>query len=61
MGESLRIDSVRFLSLNFGDKEDTGSTNGTYLNGEPIQPNVDVRLKNKDVILLGSTRITWVC
>lgn len=37
---------------------DTGSTNGTYINDDRISPNREVELSHKDVVILGSTKIT---
>jgi hypothetical protein len=36
---------------------DLGSSNGTYLNGERIQPDVDVALRHQDIIALGALQI----
>ena len=33
---------------------DLGSTNGTYLNGEKIEPEKDIKLKNGDIIRIGT-------
>lgn len=37
---------------------DTGSTNGTYVNDEKIPRNRDVELADRDVLILGGTKIT---
>jgi hypothetical protein len=36
---------------------DLGSTNGTFLNGEPLKASVDVPLNNADEIRLGQLRL----
>jgi hypothetical protein len=36
---------------------DLGSSNGTYLNGQWIQPDVDVALRHQDIIALGALQI----
>ena len=36
---------------------DLGSCNGTYLNGQRIQPDVNVALRHQDVIALGTLQI----
>ena len=36
---------------------DLGSSNGTYLNGRRIQPDVDVALSHQDMIALGTLQI----
>lgn len=36
---------------------DLGSSNGTYINGRRIQPDVDVALSHQDVIALGTLQI----
>lgn len=37
---------------------DTGSTNGTYVNDTRIQPNREVALADRDILVLGTTKIT---
>lgn len=37
---------------------DTGSTNGTYVNDSRIPANRDVELSDRDVVVLGTTKIT---
>ena len=37
---------------------DMGSGNGTFVNGQRIQPNVDVKLKTEDQVKLGSCTVT---
>ena len=36
---------------------DLGSSNGTYINGRRIQPDVDVALSHQDIIALGALQI----
>jgi hypothetical protein len=36
---------------------DLGSSNGTYINGQRIRPDVDVPLRHQDVIALGALQI----
>ena len=36
---------------------DLGSSNGTYLNGRRIQPDVDVALSHQDILALGALQI----
>jgi pSer/pThr/pTyr-binding forkhead associated (FHA) protein len=36
---------------------DLGSSNGTYINGQRIRPDVDVPLSHQDVIALGALKI----
>lgn len=36
---------------------DLGSSNGTYINGRRIQPDVDVALSHQDIIALGTLQI----
>lgn len=38
--------------------KDTGSTNGTYVNDSRIPANRDVELGDRDVVVLGTTKIT---
>jgi pSer/pThr/pTyr-binding forkhead associated (FHA) protein len=38
---------------------DSNSTNGTYINGKAIEPNKDIKLNNKDIIIVGDTKITY--
>jgi pSer/pThr/pTyr-binding forkhead associated (FHA) protein len=38
--------------------EDLGSTNGTFLNGEPVPPGKYMRLKQEDTILIGRTELS---
>jgi ABC-type sugar transport system ATPase subunit len=40
---------------------DTNSSNGTFINGKRIEPNRPVKLKNNDIIVLGKTKITYLC
>jgi pSer/pThr/pTyr-binding forkhead associated (FHA) protein len=44
-----------------GYVRDSGSTNGTYVNGKKIAPNTDVALSCGDVIIVGATRLTYRC
>lgn len=37
--------------------KDLGSTNGTYVNKQPIQPKKRVKLKSGDIVYLGSQRL----
>ena len=48
------------LTLYRGDAffKDTGSTNGTTINGKKLVPKRSYRLKSGDVIVLGRTRLT---
>jgi pSer/pThr/pTyr-binding forkhead associated (FHA) protein len=36
---------------------DLGSSNGTYINGRRIHPDVDVALSDQDIIALGTLQI----
>jgi pSer/pThr/pTyr-binding forkhead associated (FHA) protein len=36
---------------------DLSSSNGTYLNGSRIQPDVDVTLTHRDILALGALQI----
>lgn len=38
---------------------DLGSTNGTYLNDEPISPNVPVRWEPGQTVRIGNSALTW--
>jgi pSer/pThr/pTyr-binding forkhead associated (FHA) protein len=38
---------------------DSNSTNGTFINGQRIEPNRDIKLNNKDVIIVGNTKIMY--
>jgi pSer/pThr/pTyr-binding forkhead associated (FHA) protein len=40
--------------------EDKGSTNGTYLNKNPLQPGKRVEVRSGDVILIGKTELQVV-
>src|SRR5215213_3763665 len=40
--------------------KDLGSTNGTRLNGEPVEPEVEMRLTPGDRILFGSISIRYL-
>jgi pSer/pThr/pTyr-binding forkhead associated (FHA) protein len=40
---------------------DSNSKNGTIINEKKIPSNVDVELHNKDTIILGGTKITFLC
>jgi pSer/pThr/pTyr-binding forkhead associated (FHA) protein len=44
-----------------GFVRDSGSTNGTYVNGTRITPNTDIELSCGDVIIVGATRLTYRC
>ncbi len=39
---------------------DLGSTNGTRLNGKKISPNMPVRMKNLDEIMVGKTKLLFL-
>ena len=37
---------------------DLGSGNGTYVNGQPVPPNLELRLRSRDIIKLGNCTLT---
>ncbi len=41
--------------------KDIGSKNGTYINKKKVNIDEMIELKNQDVIILGSTKITYKC
>jgi 3D (Asp-Asp-Asp) domain-containing protein len=47
--------------LTFGEKaayiKDTGSTNGTTVNGDSLTPNRNRELRDRDVVIVGTTEI----
>ena len=56
-----KFHAVMTFKKGIGYIRDTNSSNGTYINGEKITTNKDIRLNNKDKIFLGKTEITYYC
>jgi hypothetical protein len=52
-----RLHAVVKREVNQARVMDLGSSNGTYINGRRIQPDVDVVLRHQDVIALGALQI----
>ena len=52
-----RLHAVVKREVNKAMVMDLGSSNGTYINGRRIQPDVDVALRHQDVIALGALQI----